>query len=79
MALRPVVNGLERDYAGQVAVVRVKLQSPAGEAAADRWNLHLVPLVLALDAQGRETGRVSGAAATADALRDLIHAATGPG
>lgn len=59
--MAPVVAELERACTqGDGSVVRVNVESPAGRALAQRFNVHAVPTFLQLDAAGQEVERVIG-------------------
>jgi cytochrome c-type biogenesis protein len=59
--MAPVVENLERACAqGDGTVVRVNVESSAGRALAQRFNVHAVPTFLQLDAKGEEVERVIG-------------------
>ena len=59
--MAPVVENLERACAqGEGSVVRVNVESSAGRALAQRFNVHAVPTFLQLDAEGEEVERVIG-------------------
>lgn len=59
--MAPVVESLERACTqGDGSVVRVNVESSAGRALAQRFNVHAVPTFLQLDAEGEEVERVIG-------------------
>lgn len=59
--MAPVVESLERSCThGDGSVVRVNVESAAGRALAQRFNVHAVPTFLQLDAEGEEVERVLG-------------------
>jgi cytochrome c-type biogenesis protein len=59
--MAPVVESLERACAqGDGSVVRVNVESSAGRALAQRFQVHAVPTFLQLDAEGEEVERVIG-------------------
>lgn len=57
---KPVVDGLERNLAGQVWLVRVDVQSEAGAELRRRYGIEMVPTFLVLDGAGTERLRSAG-------------------
>jgi len=55
-----VVDGLERDLAGRVPVVRVPIHGPAGRALGERYGVRRVPTYLVLDRKGQVLWRREG-------------------
>jgi cytochrome c-type biogenesis protein len=59
--MAPLVESLEHACAqGDGSVVRVNVESSAGRALAQRFDVHAVPTFLQLDAEGEEVERVIG-------------------
>ena len=50
---KPIVDGLERDLAGQAKVVRLDLLSPVGRQAASHFGVRGLPTLLVVDGEGR--------------------------
>jgi hypothetical protein len=70
---RPIVDGLAREAAGEVDVLRVSVASPAGRALGNRWRARAVPTFLLFDQAGREVWRTF-SVPTVDALRERLRA-----
>lgn len=58
--MKPVVDRLEEQYPGKLKIVRVDIQSTAGETIAREFGLFLTPSFLLFDAQGKEVARTAG-------------------
>jgi hypothetical protein len=54
MAMRPVVDGIERQYADRLRVVRVNIQEPAGAQLSREWDVMFTPTFLLFDERGAE-------------------------
>jgi thioredoxin-like negative regulator of GroEL len=50
---KPIVDGLERDLAGQAKVVRLDLMSSVGQQAAGQFGIRGVPTLVVVDGQGQ--------------------------
>ena len=53
MQMKPVVDGVERDVAGEANIVRVDLLSEAGQSLARRYGVEATPTFLFFDRDGR--------------------------
>lgn len=52
VALKPVVDGIESEYAGRLLVLRVDVQSAAGKAMGREYNIIATPSFVFFDANG---------------------------
>jgi len=57
---KPIVDGIEQDYAGKLVVLRLNMQSAAGRALADSYQARLTPTFIFFDAGGQELWRAVG-------------------
>ena len=69
-AAKPIVDGIEDEFAGQLTVVRVDVQSPAGAAVARDYGA-FTPTFVLFDAQGLELWRMIGSL-EADQVRETM-------
>lgn len=60
MTMKPIVDGLERDYQNRVPVLRIEASTPAGQYLWNKYNLQVTPTFLFLDVQGNEQSRLTG-------------------
>ncbi len=60
MAASTVVDGIERQHAGERIVVRLDVQDPAALPWLSRFGFHATPTFLLLDASGAEVWRSVG-------------------
>ncbi|MBI4278245.1 MAG: hypothetical protein HY660_07290 [Armatimonadetes bacterium] len=74
--MRPIVGGLERRLAGRIEVRRVNVLSLEGRALVEEHRVEIVPLLIAVDARGREVLREYGVVAAA-AVERAVGAAPG--
>ncbi|MCJ7676689.1 MAG: hypothetical protein MUO35_03070 [Anaerolineales bacterium] len=61
MAASPVVDGIERQHAGQLIVVRLNVQDPSAQPWLSRFGFQATPTFVLLDASGNEVWRSVGA------------------
>ncbi len=61
IAAKPIVDGLEKDLAGRLVVVRVNVQDDQGIALAGKYGILGTPTFIFFDAQGKEQFRSFGA------------------
>jgi hypothetical protein len=54
------VDGLEREMARRLEVIRLDLDTPAGRELGRRWNLRFTPSFILFDAAGGEAWRGTG-------------------
>ncbi len=60
MAASPVVDGIERQHAGQLIVVRLNVQDPSALPWLSRFGFQATPTFVLLDGSGQETWRSVG-------------------
>ena len=54
---RPIVDGLEQEFAGQVVVLRLDVATEVGRTLGQRWGLRLTPSFVLFDGGGAEAWR----------------------
>ena len=63
--MKPIVDGLEKELAGRLLVIRLNVQDPVGKALAGELGFRMTPTFVFFDAQGieawREIGRLDAA------------------
>jgi len=60
IAVKPIVDGIERDYAGKVLVLRVDVQSDIGKELAREQSIIATPTFIFFDGQGETLWRSLG-------------------
>lgn len=60
IAMKPVVDRLEREQQGRLEVIRVNVQDPAGKELAGRFGFEWTPTFLLFDGQGNLVWRAVG-------------------
>ncbi len=60
VAMKPVVDRLEREHQGRLVVIRVNVQDPAGKELARRFGFEWTPTFLLFDSQGNLVWRAVG-------------------
>ncbi|OQY22084.1 MAG: hypothetical protein B6I34_06460 [Anaerolineaceae bacterium 4572_32.1] len=50
---KPIVDGIERDLAGQAEVIRLSLSSEPGRSAARRYGVRGIPTLIIFDGEGK--------------------------
>jgi thiol-disulfide isomerase/thioredoxin len=71
MAARPVVDSIEREHLGQLGVIRLNIQEPAGTELASQYRAQYTPTFIMLDGTGQELWRTIGAVDPLDVRRSL--------
>jgi thiol-disulfide isomerase/thioredoxin len=71
VVMKPVVDKLERELSGKLAVRRVNIQSADGRQLAEQHRVKFTPTFVLLDASGNERWRATGSL-NAEAVRDAI-------
>lgn len=74
--MAPIVNGLEAEFAGAVAVVRLDADDPANAGLLREYEVRGHPAFVMLDAPGRVVDRYFGPQ-TAETLRAAMQALQG--
>jgi thiol-disulfide isomerase/thioredoxin len=72
LATRPLVDGIERDLAGTLGVLRVNVAEDVGREARERFGAKRVPTVIVLDASGVERYRTEGRRPRKRAILDAL-------
>jgi len=58
--MKPIVDGLEKQYQGRLVVIRVNIQSAAGRTLAPLYGFQYTPTFIFFDAAGKELWREVG-------------------
>ncbi len=72
MTARPVVDGLQQEYAGRLRIVRVDLLTDAGRALAARYEFSFTPFFVGIDARGSIVWKQTGRSPTREQLNQLL-------
>ncbi len=64
--MKPIVDGIEKQYRGQLVVIRVNIQSAAGRTLAPLYDFQYTPTFIFFDAGGNELWRSVGQLDTAN-------------
>ncbi len=73
MRAEPIVNGLEKEWAGSVQVVQVNIQDRSNQELIERLDARFTPTFVLFDAGGEEVWRSVGAI-QADEARAQVEA-----
>jgi len=60
MAIRPVVDGIEREWQGRLSVIRLDIQEASGRTLSRELGAMYTPTFILFDGQGREVFRSVG-------------------
>jgi thioredoxin 1 len=71
MAAKPIVDGIERDYAGRLKVIRINLQQVGAQLLAAKYGCRYTPTFFFFNAQGQQLWRTIGAIDPAEVGRSL--------
>jgi len=52
--MKPIVDGIERDHAGELAVLRLNVQDPESQPWMERYPFQYTPTFIFIDGQGQE-------------------------
>jgi thioredoxin-related protein len=58
--MKPIVDGIERQYKNRLVVIRLDIQSETGRALAPIYGFQYTPTFIFFDPQGKETWRSVG-------------------
>ena len=58
--MKPVVDGLEKEFAGKLLVIRLNIQETVGRELAPVYMFEYTPTFILFDAQGNELWRQVG-------------------
>ena len=73
MVAKPVVDGLDKQLAGRVRIVRVDINSPNGRKIATKVGLDMVPTFIGYDGEGLERWRINRVPNRVELWRRLIN------
>lgn len=59
-AVKPVVDGIEREYKRELRVIRVNIQDTKGRQLAEVYDFEYTPTFIFFDQQGQEVWRSVG-------------------
>jgi thioredoxin-related protein len=71
VAAKPIVDGIEDEHTGELVVLRVNVQDPAGQALAEEYGFRATPTFIFFDAQGEELWRSVGSLDAAQVAESL--------
>ncbi len=69
---KPVVDGIERELAGRVRVIRLSMMSGVGRQAAARFGVHGLPTFVILGPDGSEAARHVGIPSKARLVEEAL-------
>ena len=69
--MKPIVDGIEKQYKGRLVVIRLDIQSPTGRTLAPLYGFQYTPTFIFFDAQGKESWRSIGQLDTAKLSESL--------
>jgi thioredoxin-related protein len=58
--MKPIVDGLESEFSGDLVVIRLNVQDPVGRELATQYDFRYTPTFIFFDAQGTEIWRTVG-------------------
>ena len=58
--MKPVVDGLEQEFSGQLLIIRLNIQETVGRELAPVYGFEYTPTFILFDAQGNELWREVG-------------------
>lgn len=61
MAVKPIVDGIEREHEGSLEVIRINVLEPSFKPLLDSYDFQLTPTFVFIDPDGEERWRSVGA------------------
>jgi hypothetical protein len=61
MAVRPIVDGIEREHEGRLEIIRINVLEPGYQPLLDAYNFQVTPTFVFFDPGGEERWRSVGA------------------
>jgi thioredoxin-related protein len=61
MSQKPIVDGIEREFADRLVVLRVNIQEPLGRELKMAYQVEFTPTFVLFDAEGAQIGKFVGA------------------
>lgn len=71
MRAEPIVNGLEKEWAGAVQVVQVNIQNSTNQPLLERIDARFTPTFVLLDTNGKEVWRSVGSIRAEEVRRQV--------
>ena len=71
MTTKPLVDGIEREFEGQLKVIRIDIQESTGQILGDKYHFKYTPTFIFFDSQGDEQWRTIGAIDPGEVRRSL--------
>lgn len=71
MAMKPIVDGIEEENAGQLEVIHLDVQKPEAKPFMQKFNFEFTPTFILFDAQGQEIWRSVGSL-DSEKLREVV-------
>jgi len=69
--MEPIVNGVKREFRGELRVIQVNIQDPRGRELAERYQFEFTPTFIFFNGDGDEVWRMVGRL-DADRLRESL-------
>lgn len=60
LTAKPIVDGIEREFEGQLKVIRLNVQEPVGQILGQQYSFEFTPTFILFDRQGEEVWRSVG-------------------
>lgn len=70
-AIAPIVDGIEREFQGELKVIRVNIQEPEGRSLAETYGFEYTPTFIFFNAAGEEVWRSVGEISDGKVRRSL--------
>jgi thioredoxin-related protein len=77
MAAKPIVDGIERVHEGNLRVIRLNVQDPAGAELLERFGFRFTPTFIFFDDAGEELQRWVGGILSSE-VRELLEEGSSP-
>jgi thioredoxin-related protein len=61
MTMKPIVDGIEREFEGRLKVIRLNIQEPVGQLLGRQFHFEFTPTFILFDVAGKELWRTVGA------------------
>jgi thiol-disulfide isomerase/thioredoxin len=71
LSAKPIVDGIEREFAGKLTVIHLDIHEPVGQELGEIYRFQYTPTFILLDGEGEEVWRTIGAINPSDVRRSL--------